>query len=97
LNVNFHPINPSIFCSCSGDDTAAIWDLERPEPLFVLKEHKDTISFANFNYEGNLLATGSMDGSIRIWDVKTGKLRNLLEGPSDEIRVLYMKIIKLIN
>ena len=101
LNVNFHPTNSAMFCSCSGDDTAAIWDLGKTDPLFTLKGHKDTISFASFNYEGNLLATGSMDGSIKIWDCKTGKVKYSLDGPSDEIRVfniyIYLFNHKIIN
>lgn len=87
LGVNFNPNDPSIFCSVSGDSLAALWDINKKVPHLILKGHTDTINFCNYNYDGSLLATGSLDGSIRIWEANTGKLKHILEGPSDEIRV----------
>jgi len=89
LGVHFHPSSQSIFSSCSGDGLAAIWDLNKETPQFILKGHTDTINFSSYNHDGTLLATGSLDGTIRIWEAKTGKLKYVLEGPSDEIRVCF--------
>lgn len=37
-----------------------------------------------FNHKGDLIATGSMDSTVKIWNFE-GKLLHTLEGPSDEI------------
>lgn len=39
------------------------------------------------NYLNNLIATGSMDATVKIWDIK-GDIKFTLEGPSDDIRVI---------
>jgi hypothetical protein len=38
--------------------------------LYIILEHKRYISCCAFNYEENLLATGSSDKSIHIWSIK---------------------------
>jgi WD40 repeat protein len=48
------------------------------KPKFILKGHKDLLRALAFSPDGKLLASGSNDGSIRLWDVVEGK----------EIRVL---------
>ena len=40
-----------------------------------------------FNTEGNLLATGCLNGSLKVWKVEDGTLKSNLEGPNEEIRV----------
>jgi WD40 repeat protein len=50
--------------------------------------HTDTVQQAKFNHTGNLIATGSMDATVKIWDVNDGKLITSLEGPSEEIRFI---------
>jgi WD40 repeat protein len=53
----------------------------------IFPGHKDTVSQAKFNFDGKLIATGSYDGTVKIWDVPTGKMAANLEGPSDLIEV----------
>lgn len=91
LCINFHPENSSIFCTGCGDALCAIWDIKKDVPQLVLKGHTDSVSMANFNYDGKLVGTGSLDGSVRIWDSQTGINKFILEGPSDEIRVFFLK------
>lgn len=40
-----------------------------------------------FNYDGKIVATGAMDGTVKLWNVNTGKLMITLEGPSEAIEV----------
>lgn len=93
LAIKFHPLTPSLFCSGSGDSTSVLWDLNKPIPVFVFKGHTDTVSFVDFNYDGKLIATGSLDGTVRIWDLDNGKLKWVLEGPSDELLVFFLIFI----
>ena len=49
-------------------------------PVTVLKGHTEAISSIAFSPDGQTLASGSLDDTIRLWDVNTGKhLRTLAE------------------
>lgn len=57
------------------------------EPLLSFcAGHKDSLSSLAFSTDGKLLASGSFDGIIQIWDV-AGNLKGTLEGPSGGIEV----------
>lgn len=50
-----------------------------------LKGHSDTVHQARFSPDGQRIATGSEDKSIRIWDAKTGKELRKLMGHSGPV------------
>lgn len=101
--VAIHPTNKNLFISGSGDDTASLWkttpNKKNAEKLFQLTGewcnknnidsvgHKDSITNVGFNYDGKIVATGAMDGTVKLWNVNTGKLMITLEGPSEAIEV----------
>ncbi len=77
-----------MMASGGGDDIAVIWNLEDPEnTVNILEGHKDTVDNIAFNFDGKLLATGSMDGTVIIWEADTGKKKFVLDGPGAEITV----------
>ncbi len=47
-----------------------------------MKGHTDTVTSVGFNFNGNLVLTGSYDGTVRVWDL-TGKEIIALDGPED--------------
>jgi WD40 repeat protein len=49
-----------------------------------LTGHKDFVSGLNFSSDGTALATGSVDGTIRLWQVATGTQTALLPGHMQE-------------
>src|SRR5262245_19448436 len=51
----------------------AMWPVgdREPAPSATLKGHKHTITCLAFSREGNLLASGSKDGTAILWDVAT--------------------------
>jgi RNA polymerase sigma factor (sigma-70 family) len=68
--------------------TISLWDVasghERTRQLDGLGErwvgHRDMVSSAAFSPDGRVLATGSIDHTVILWEVATGRMRALLSG-----------------
>lgn len=81
-----------IFATGSGDKIIQLWDIieinieETKEPVHitnpkhVLSGHTGGISTLDFSVNGKLLASGSSDKSVRLWDVTTGQHLHTLTG-----------------
>ena len=67
------------FAAATSRDTS-LWDAITWEELYVL--HEDNSDFCNvaFSRDSRLVARGSSDKAVRLWDVKTGKLVRSLIG-----------------
>lgn len=50
--------------------------------------HKDSVSSLAFSSDGQLLASGSLDGIIQVWDISTSNLKCSLDGPGGSIEVI---------
>jgi WD40 repeat protein len=51
-----------------GFEWRYLWNLSRGDQLAILKGHQRTVTCAAFAPDGQRLATGAMDGTVRIWD-----------------------------
>ncbi|KAL0335593.1 UNVERIFIED_CONTAM: hypothetical protein Sradi_4771200 [Sesamum radiatum] len=47
--------------------------------------HQDSVSSLSFSADGQLLASGSLDGIVKVWDISRGELKCTLDGPSGGI------------
>lgn len=56
--------------SASDDLHINVIDIEKYKVLFPLVGHKDLISSIAYNDKKGVYATGSHDGTVKIWDVK---------------------------
>ena len=56
------------------------------EELQILEGHSHSVSSVAFSPDGRLLASGSWDATIRLWDTATGALQQTLDGHSDFVR-----------
>lgn len=45
-----------------------------------------------FSTDGQLLASGGLDGIVNVWDSSTGSLKQRLEGPGEAIEVSALSI-----
>ncbi|HEX7676781.1 MAG TPA: GTP-binding protein, partial [Thermoanaerobaculia bacterium] len=53
--------------------------------LRTLEGHKDVVHSVVFDPEGKILASGSNDTTVRLWEVQSGKLLGTLEGHKDRV------------
>lgn len=73
----------------STDRAAHLSDAQTGKPLIPPLQHPEMIESATFNHDGSRVATGTIDGVIRIWDGASGTLLRTLEmreGPVDTVR-----------
>ncbi|KAJ6235271.1 wd40 repeat protein [Anaeramoeba flamelloides] len=79
--------NGKFLASCSDDSIIKIWDLQKEKTILELKEHENEILSLEWsntgpgtNYPNSklLLGTSSLDLSVKIWDIETGRSKYTL-------------------
>lgn len=73
LATAFSPATSSKLATGSGDNTARIFDCETGTPQHTLKGHTGWVLAVAWSPDEGILATGSMDNSVRLWDPVKGK------------------------
>jgi hypothetical protein len=68
-----------------GDNTIKLWSIATAEEIASLQGHSHEIETLAFNTKGTLLASGSADTTIKLWDV--GPRSNIIFGPNSAPRL----------
>ena len=76
LDLGFGPTSDRVVAA-ADDGSVRLWDAGRTQAWTVPSPAYD----AQFNRDGRLIATGSQDGTARVWNPRTGELRASLDGP----------------
>jgi WD40 repeat protein len=55
----------------AGQDAVRLWDVATREPRGELRGHTGYVFSVAYSAAGDLIATGSADGTVRLWDART--------------------------
>ena len=73
LAVQFSPANSNKLLTGSGDATARIWDCDTGTPQYTLNGHTSWILVVSWSPDASIIASGSMDNAVRLWNPNTGQ------------------------
>ncbi|KAG9119602.1 hypothetical protein FRC07_005311 [Ceratobasidium sp. 392] len=89
--VAVHPTEP-LAVSGGEDDFGYIWDLNTGEVIVKLTGHTDSVAAVGFSADGEMVATGGMDGHVRLWrhvaksrNWKTWEFLTDVDGPDEVV------------
>lgn len=94
-----HPFAATLAVSGGEDDQAYVFRTDTGAQVAQLSGHSDSVTSVGWSHDGGLVATGGMDGKVRVWKVRRPssdmpweeagwEFLIGLEGP-DEVNVRY--------
>ncbi|EIM21818.1 WD40 repeat-like protein [Wallemia mellicola CBS 633.66] len=84
-SVNRLAISPDKrFLAAAGYSSVKLYDINSndPNPIQSFNGHTSNITAVVFQAEGKWIATGSEDGTVKIWDTRTSHVQRAFEHPS---------------
>jgi len=70
----------------TSDNSSYLWDVENRKGIdFPLNGHEEPVKTISFSPNGNLLASGSMDHKIKLWDIVNSQCIRTLRGHTDTV------------
>jgi WD40 repeat protein len=61
------------FLATANGKNVSLWNPHTGQVVFTLRGHSDIVTTVAFRPDGNVLVTGSKDGTARVWDLITRK------------------------
>ncbi|KAI9324436.1 WD40-repeat-containing domain protein [Zopfochytrium polystomum] len=80
----------SRFCfSCCSDGTVNMWDIHNRKLVRTLGNHEESVTCCCVTPDGAKLVTGSLDKTVKMWDIMSGKELSSYEFPSQIFSLGY--------
>ncbi len=76
-SLDFHSTR-NLLASCSGDESARVWNIESGKPEGAPLRDQGAMSWCRFSPDGSLLGTCGQSGNIILWDWQSGKAKTKL-------------------
>ncbi|CAB4386178.1 WD40 repeat-like protein [Rhizophagus irregularis] len=83
-SVSLHPDHKRFVAGGSNDLWVRIYDFESGKELEVYKGHHGPIHTVSYSPDGEIYATGSEDGTIRLWQTTPGKSYGLWQNKASK-------------
>jgi WD40 repeat protein len=80
--VAFDPSGDLLVTARAAESTADSWDTTTGRRLSTFTGHTAMVTDIAFDHEGTRVATSSSDGSVRVWDPRSGTEVVALHGPT---------------
>jgi WD40 repeat protein len=79
-----------IATSClNSEQDLLLVDAQTGNSLLRLEDHTRSVSVAAFSVDGSKLASGSRDGTCKVWDSSTGALLRTIDGFGGEMSMAW--------
>ncbi|KAG5459237.1 MAG: WD40-repeat-containing domain protein, partial [Olpidium bornovanus] len=85
-DIQFSPVEKTVFASCSADGTVRVWDtrVANRKAVLGINAHESDVNVISWNrLTSFLLASGSDGGEISVWDMRKFSAGFLLGADSD--------------
>lgn len=67
FSVSAHPTCPVLVVTGGEDDNGFLWRTDTGEEIAKLTGHTDSVITTGWSSDGEMVATGGMDGLVRVW------------------------------
>lgn len=85
-SITFSPNGQTLVVSGSSNSGGVeLWNVQTGELTHTLDGNAGAVTSVAVSLNGDMLATGNVNGVIELWNIKTGKLIRRLQGHSSSV------------